>query len=164
MCCFLYSELLVFMPKKYTCHVTGKPQQCNLMMFKQILKVFHMNFKGLWIQSSANCIKNEFEPVMFIFFHNVYIELLQIHCHFAVTLLSVKRRELELGNAHALFILLCRVITPILWVIKRGTKCTWLIVSWSYFEPLITIYSLDNLIQFSLMRRSFGSKLGTYSF
>jgi len=46
MCYFFYSELLVFMHKKYTCHVAEKPQQCNPMMFKQILKGFNMNFKG----------------------------------------------------------------------------------------------------------------------
>lgn len=74
MCSFFCSELLVFMYKKHTCHVTEKPQQRNSMMFKQILKGFHMNFKGLWIQSSVNCIKNA------VWVSNVYIFFIMFIC------------------------------------------------------------------------------------
>lgn len=75
----LYPEWLVFRSNKCMCHVTEKPSQCNSMTFKQILKGLYMNFKGVWITSATDCMKNAVGVTTFTCFHDVYIEVLRCH-------------------------------------------------------------------------------------
>lgn len=114
--------------------------------FERVSYEFQRTLVHVFRELHEKCSLGQFWVSIFTFFPVFILK----YC--TVTLLSVKRQELEPGDAQVLLVLLQLSINSE-W--SEGEIMHTVIVSKRYFEPLITRFCLGNLTQFSLTRRLF---------